>query len=357
MGGDPNWQLKADRLAQHIAGHGNPPSKADADPDVARLGEWVGTQRQLAKKGQLTNEEIQFLDGSAPGWRGRVAQQDAHISWCAAFITEHGRFPSTVGGRGMETRVAAFLRRSRERETDGRATPAEIAELDARVPGWRTPSLVRTFEESAGLLGKFVVEHGRFPSDRRADADEEETRLGVFLTNQRRHTSNSELSESRRAVLDANAPGWDGYRNDEAWNRQLVALVAFHASTGRFPELQSGVHATLGRWLYKQRTSLRDGKLDAHRTAHLDAAVPGWQVRDDTIHDTKWFASASKVAAHREEYGQFPSSTSHDETVAKLGWWLVTQRTRQRKGVLSPGRAAHLNEHLPGWEGTYSHDS
>lgn len=246
----------------------------------------------------------------------------------AAFVAEHGRYPSVNREPGKS--LGAWLTYQRSRSRDGRLSAERAATLDAAAPSWRDPRGVSDrWEERFGALSKFVAEHGK-PKARAKDPHGEENRLNIWLQGQRVEDRKSPIAPERRARLDALVPGWSQARRRDAsmsWEDFLTAVVAHHEQHGVWPSqvAEDPDERRKGSWLSHQRhrRNNRDkGKgltLSDERLAALDAAAPGWEITRRT--DTVWQERADSLTAFIAEHGRLPRSSERD-----LYQWMKAQR-------------------------------
>lgn len=183
----------------------------------------------------------------------------------------------------------------------------------------------------------FRASRGREPN--RLSADLNEKRLARWLDNAR--SGALDITQERRAALDAVNPNWDTPRT-QPWKRRLETYVSFLTEHGREPRLRAEDRAerTLAEWMRTQRSTA--DRLSADRVAALDAAVPNWHVRRRVAptFEERVGEYAVFLATHRRDPGR--SSDSAEE--ASLASWLYRQRL-----VATGVQAAALEAVSPGW--------
>lgn len=135
---------------------------------------------------------------------------------------------------------------------------------------------------------------------------------------------------------------------DAAWLEQAIALRDFLDEHARMPG--SGGDATalerrLARWLKSQREAAQAGRLPVRRSTSLDQWVPEWR----RPRARAWQATAAAVGLHVARSGEYPSASSPDPEIRRLGTWLRTQRRAQRSGRLDADRETWLELNLPYW--------
>ncbi|GHE71568.1 DEAD/DEAH box helicase [Streptomyces capitiformicae] len=115
----------------------------------------------------------------------------------------------------------------------------------------------------------------------------------------------------------------------------LAAAVRYRAEHGhlRVPaDYEDAYGYRLGAFITGQRTAHRAGALDTAWTAELEALGMIW---DD--HEAAWQGHLATVEAYQAEHGHLAIPAQ-----APGGQFLADQRSRARKGRLTPGRAAQL---------------
>lgn len=262
----------------------------------------------------------------------------------AAFVNEHGRYPSVSREPGK--RLGVWLTYQRGQERGGRLSTDRTAALDSAAPDWRNPSSVawnRQFE----ALAAFVAEHGK-PKVRAKDPHGDENRRAVWLQNQRAEDRRSPIAPERRARLDALVPGWSQARHRDTsmdWEDFLEAVVAHRSQHGRWPsQTDRGTDGSrLGDWLAQQRYQKRNAErgtglaLSDARRAALDAVAPGWDVSDTA--NFLWQQRADELVNYIAAHGSAPRSGGD---TMNLYQWMNNQRHSA-----DPERARWVEEVAP----------
>ncbi len=240
----------------------------------------------------------------------------------------------------MESREARTTRREVERGSLDAYAAVHAISPEERAIRW------------AREVAEFFTRTGRFPSKESKDPDEKRT--GQWLSNMRkakRGTGGMILRPAVEAILDAIPEPWCP-EEDAAAIRRAREVAAFFARTGRFPPQQSKDpdEKRMGKWLSHMRQAKR-GKgggniLHPAAEAILDAIPEPWcpDVGDPVAAAV---ANARAVAKFfTENDGRFPSETSKDPDVKRLGKWLLDMRQAKRgktKSVLRPAAEAILD--------------
>ncbi|KAJ1619494.1 hypothetical protein T492DRAFT_1084983 [Pavlovales sp. CCMP2436] len=102
--------------------------------------------------------------------------------------------------------------------------------------------------------------------------------------------------------------------------------------------VEAGEGVRLGEWLRRQRSARAAGLLSAAHAHALEALGVAW----GSTRDARWELHLAALVAFHAREGHWAAPREHTEGALKLGVWLHSQRTNQRKGVLSAARTAQL---------------
>lgn len=209
----------------------------------------------------------------------------------------------------------------------------------------------------------------RLPSSYSTRPDTERL-LGYFLARQRINRAAGRAHHSVLQALDATLPGWDRSQKADPiaaaaeqqrarasvtaldtvrrWGTEIAAVAA---EIGHDPS-QTGPtkrERVAGLRLAFFRSDARHGLhgwSPAH-TAVLDETYPGWNRPNSR--ERLWVARAAELADHVAERG-WPAE-SGDSASRTLHRWLTKRRYETRRGLpaMTPRRAEHLDQLVPGW--------
>ena len=154
---DDNWERSFEALRRWAERHGHAnPKPQDVHGRVA-VGQWVKTQREQHRKGQLDPDRVARL-AALPGWTWSIREDvfHRHLAALRAFAAEHGhaRPPRTyVSPDGLRLGMWVVNRRRRERT----CTPWQRQQLES-LPGWTwaAPPTPRGGSQS-GATGRSTV--------------------------------------------------------------------------------------------------------------------------------------------------------------------------------------------------------
>lgn len=179
--------------------------------------------------------------------------------------------------------------------------------------------------ERYGQLLSYREEHGNCDVPKRYERD---TRLGLWVVQQRFRRRKGFLSSERIKLLDEVGFNWDP--RDTKWTTNYVALVDFKRRFGHcrvpqnWPENRS-----LAQWVSGQRFDYSQDELTEERIALLADLGFEWRVMKAT-----WEDRFNELLKYKERTGntRVPArSASHP----RLSTWVVAQRYKHRKGKLA----------------------
>lgn len=179
-------------------------------PIRGQLKVWLKSQRRALAAGALTAGRKSALDAQAAGWDRPAA--DAEHVWMnraedlANFVDFAGRLPASAGGNADVSALYRWMNYQRSLARAGKIPAKRRKWLDKNVPGWlpvQDPREVH-WAAQAKLLGVFLQTSGRWPMV----ASPAERSLARWLGTQKAAARAGRLADTRRAILDAAAPGW-----------------------------------------------------------------------------------------------------------------------------------------------------
>lgn len=187
-----------------------------------------------------------------------------------SFTQTHERAPSRSSDDTTERALGDWFARTKSRYQRGLLRGLQHELFERRVP----EDLLRTDHKWYATLAKlseFQHERGHFPN--RDSSDSSERRLSSWLGHQRNAFRGEAMPKQKIDALDAAVPGWDS-GHDDLWTAQLLEFTRYlTANNGSLPPSAT----SLGQWLYRQRSRLRDGTLRPDRLLRLDAASVRWE--------------------------------------------------------------------------------
>ena len=165
----------------------------------------------------------------------------------------------------------------------------------------------------------------------------ENPQLGMWVSNQRANRKKGILSEDRIRRLDEISFLWDVI--DSAWNDMFAILVSYKTKYGdcKVPQ-DCRENPGLGRWVSKQRTWRKIGKLSKERIARLQEIGFIWECVD-----TVWEKMFAALLDYKDKHGDCSVPDKWPEN-RKLSGWVSSHRQFRKRGILSKERIRRLEE-------------
>jgi hypothetical protein len=341
---DDAWNDRLHELAGWVDASGGLPSTGSENPEERRLAMFVSSNRVTYRKGKLDALRVARL-AAIPGWEWepRAGLWGSACDETTAWMTEHGRTPSTTSQDETEARLGRFVSTNRRSRVSGTLAADRVARL-AAIPGWSWNPAADAWDANLRELSEWMTDHGRTASDSKA-GDPTERRLGKFANSSRGSYRKGKLTPDQVARLEA-IPGWLWDPLDDAWNQNAGGLAEWMGQNGRAPSTMADDpdERRLGNFVGTCRTRYREEQMSAERFAKLEA-IPGWTWN---AHVDRFRTSDRELAAWMSEHGMMPPTGSKRPDVKRHGTFVATARTNYRAGRMPADQVAQL-EAIPGW--------
>jgi hypothetical protein len=179
--------------------------------------------------------------------------------------------------------------------------------------------------------------------------DKEQASLGCWVRYQRGQRRRGRLNAEQIQGLDELGFAWDvsleslpyvvkrQQRAQLQWESMCDAVAIYRQEHGRCPAL-SGLKArsSLERWVVKQRSAKRKGKLSEDQVRRLDELGFVWDVVEE-----RWERMFTELVEIKKAHGSCNVPTSWIEN-PELAMWVLSQRVQYRTGRLLPERRKRL---------------
>ncbi|MDB4483108.1 Helicase associated domain protein [Akkermansiaceae bacterium] len=200
-------------------------------------------------------------------------------------------------------------------------------------------AILETFQEINERLGFWEINFQKLVAYKEEYGDclvpqkGENKQLGRWVNKQR--SGKNTLGIGRIKRLDEIGFIWDAI--EELWEAQFQQLVAYKKEHGNCLVPQIGKNKQLGVWVTRQRTTKKDGDLEAARIKRLNKIGFIWDPIDEL-----WEEQFQRLVAYKKEHGNcLVPSTYKDEELSR---WVITQRTTKKKGSLGASRINQLEK-------------
>lgn len=345
-----SWDVLSDKWAfwmglmkQFVLKHGHANVPVPYMVADHNLRGWVATQRGLHRSGELSVKRAHELE-ALPGWTWDILGDNwtQHYTALKEFAQRegHARAPQRHIENGLRLGQWIGVQRGwRERMSQGRR------ELLESLPGWSWDPFTDRWERAYASLTAFTQREGHalVPHGHR----EEGVYLGKWVKHQR--TKRTALTEDQRRRLQSQ-PGWSWDARKDMWHRKLDLLRQFQQREGHAQVPQGHLEdgTLLGSWVLQQRNT--ETTMSAERHELLES-VPGWTWDP---HAKAWDRSYQALVTFSEQEGHARVPASYQVGGAKLGAWVLEQRSNHTK--MSQDRKQRL-EAVSGWSWNSVEDS
>lgn len=275
------WQDRFSELAAYKREHGDcrVPSGWAQNPKLAN---WVGVQRMRFKKGKLSMERIEALDGIGFDW------------------------------------------------IVGASSGLHFSENTSETAAQRWNEMFENLREYQATYGDCRVPQ-RWKFDRV---------LADWVTEQRMANNRGALAIERVKLLDELGFDWDP--NASRWEERFRELLEFKKKHGHVDVSQRDPgYEDLARWVKNQRRAKKNGgSWFDDRARRLEEIGFQWKLREGNI----WEETFERLVAFRDKHGHCNVPQRWDED-KELGRWVNTQRIHYRRGdIKDADRIRRLEE-------------
>lgn len=341
---DEVWNSFFDLLSEYADEHGHSaPPNEPKQYNGKNLVSWVNTQRARYTKGKLESDRINRLE-KLPGWTW-TPKEDSWQTWfqlLESFALSHGH--SQVPGSSLINGkpLGRWVSKQRARYRRGNLERDRVARLET-LPGWSWSPDGDNWEMCLRVLKLFAAEHGH--SQPTQEDLVNGIQIGSWVSHQRAQYKRNQLSMKKVIQLET-LPNWSWDPLTDSWNAMFELLRSYTSIHGSAtpPKSYEANGQKLGSWVSAQRTRFNRGRLESERSERL-ASLPGWSWDLESVRWERFFGLLKQYA---EEFGSANPNQSYIKDDLKLGTWVNSQRSKQRKGNLEPEKAKRL-EALPGW--------
>ena len=238
-------------------------------------------------------------------------------------------------------KLGGWLSNQRKAHAKGALDAARRARLEALGVVWDVCE--QQWDRNFTLLSSYYEREGHWRVPR--EHTEQGTKLGEWLSTQRKVHRKGKLSAARKERLDSLGMVWEPRAQRRlTWDESFAVLSRYYDREGHcnVPQEQG---TNLGAWLTTQRTAHRKGTLDAARRDRLETLGVEWDP-----FESQWQRSFALLTAFREREAHCDVPVKHREGGVKLGVWLQKQRRAYWENKLAATRRARLEELGVAWD-------
>ena len=336
--GSDQWEMGFQELLAYNAecGHVSVPASCQRVSGF-NLGRWIQEQRRERRRGKLTPEQIERLEGLGFVWDIPSHLWVKGFEELLAYKAEHGEVLvplryQTIGG----FKLGYWVNRQRVAKSRGKLSPEQIEQLEGLGFAWGVLNhlWVQGFEE----LLAYKAEHGDVlvPQSYQTIGG---FKLGRWVNRQRVVKSRGKLSPEQIEQLEGLGFVW-GVLN-HLWVKGFEELLAYKAEHGDVLvpfSYQTIGGFKLGYWVNRQRVAKSRGKLTPEQIERLEGLGFVWDIPSHL-----WVQGFEELLAYKAEHGDVLVPKRY-QTIGgfKLGSWVNRQRVVKSQGKLSPEQIEQL---------------
>ncbi len=251
--------------------HCNVPSAFSQDPS---LGLWVGTQRQIYKKGQLSSARIQQLESIEFEWDPINAQWQQMFDKLIQYKNEYHGWDVSIGLQ-KDPSLASWINNQRYFYKKSQLSHDKIQKLEAVGFAWKSINNQCQWQAIFERLIHFkkIYHHCNVPLRFQQDSQ-----LATWVITQRQFYKAHKLPLDRIQQLEAIGFEWEP--RHVQWKQMLEKLLQFKKKHNHCNvSLGSQQDLLLARWVQVQRRSYKKGQLNSDKIQQLEALGFQWIVK------------------------------------------------------------------------------
>lgn len=297
------------------------------------LADWCGIQRKQYKKGILSPQRAEKLEAMGICWDVQDENWNQTYLALSQFVEREGHLP----GEKENSRLFAWLRYQKRLSQTGELSKDRAEKLtklgvclDMSIPD-------ALWEQKLADYCAFLQENVTEP---KRNGTEEEKKLAVWMTNQRKLLKKGGLSPERQERLEA-IGGQLSSRFDRSFRENFTLLQAFVSEHDRLPKCSETYQGkNLGRWCSQIRNSYKEKALSTEQLRKLESVGFVFTAVGTQENEENWNAHYEDLVCFYSENGRFPYHTEDNNTYA----WLRNQVSRAKNGKLSQEKVSRLSE-------------
>ena len=328
---DSDWQEKYRQAKEYYQKHGNLSIDSEyvaANGEVLRT--WINKQLQLYKKGMLSAEKIEMLEGVGIVWdiysdkwqkmyqlAEKYYQKYKNLSIPRNYIAENHK------------PLGNWINRQRHAYAKGKLSKDKIELLEAIGMVWN--ATVTRWQEMYLYATEYYKEHQNLLVTKDYIMPNGEN-LKIWVKSQREAYSQKKLSQEKIKMLESIGMVWNVYNNQ--WTKMYKLATEYYKTHGNLLVPVSYVtkdNEPLGKWISKRRGEYVAGKLSQERIEQLESIGMKWSLKDD-----EWNRMYGLATEYYEKYGNLMIPSDFiTETGEELGLWIKNKRNSYYLGRLS----------------------
>ena len=322
-----NWERMFEQLAEYKGRFGDCNVIA-AHTEYRALLQWLNRERNKFKKGILEPERRDKLVALGVEWRLDELTGDQDEGWekqfekLCLFREKYGHCNVTIENKEFG-KLFNFVRNQRHRYDLGTLEEYRINKLNAIGFQFKRNFLESQWQQYFDELVAFKKEHGHLKSLHRLNLE-----LYNWVRTQRKQYKKNKVSAVRMQKLNSIGFEW-GEDSDALFEEKFAEMVAFHQQHQHF---KFPFKHKLYAFAENVRLQYKRKKLPVEKIQRLEAIGFNLQLKESnlTIREERL-----KQYEHFFELNSHGNVTRQNENYKGLHQWLIIQRVRYTKGLLT----------------------
>lgn len=314
--------------------------------ETLRLGRWIRGQRTAYRKGRLAKDRVELLEALGLLWSIHEAQWEEMYRELIDYKKLNGNC-NVPQGYSKNPSLAKWISQQRVLNNKGGLSQDKFEKLEEIGFVWK--AYEAKWESKYLELVVYKKEHGdcNVPYD-----CVENPSLGLWVLNQRIAHKKGELKRDIVTKLEALGFIWD--IRESHWEEMYQKLIAYKNKHGDCNVPRGNVESELGKWVSRQRSDYKRGKIKRDRKIRLETLGFIWDTKQ-----AEWEEMYQELINYNSKHGHCRVPQDY-KINPKLATWVRHQRAFYKKGELTVDRAKKLeiiglvlDPHATQWEEMY----
>ncbi len=349
------WISKFEIIEMYIKSNKKLPSTNDADDNVKKLAEWLGTQNQNFKnnKGFMKNYYLKdkwttFIEQNKSLFTTNEEIWQNHMEKIENFIMKYSRLPTSSDKSKENQNLGRWLN---TQKINYKLQQNIMLNQDIKIL-WESfidkhRNLFMTNEEqwieNLHKVDEYIKKHNKLPS--KNDTNEDIKSLKIWIYTQKKTypnmgiMKNIEIKRMWENFIENNKKYFMSFH--EIWHNNLNNLEKYIKEYDKLPsQIDSNINIQqLGGWVSTQKTNYeksRDIMKDPLIRIKWSDFIEKYSILFRSNKEI-WYDYLQQSSKYISDYQKRPSSSDKNENIQKLERWLITQgkNYKSNKHVMS----------------------
>jgi len=337
------WISKFEIIEMYIKSNKKLPSTNDADDNVKKLAEWLGTQNQNFKnnKGFMKNYYLKdkwttFIEQNKSLFTTNEEIWQNHMEKIENFIMKYSRLPTSSDKSKENQNLGRWLN---TQKINYKLQQNIMLNQDIKIL-WESfidkhRNLFMTNEEqwieNLHKVDEYIKKHNKLPS--KNDTNEDIKSLKIWIYTQKKTypnmgiMKNIEIKRMWENFIENNKKYFMSFH--EIWHNNLNNLEKYIKEYDKLPsQIDSNINIQqLGGWVSTQKTNYeksRDIMKDPLIRIKWSDFIEKYSILFRSNKEI-WYDYLQQSSKYISDYQKRPSSSDKNENIQKLGRWLITE--------------------------------